>query len=159
MSKGLWVAHSAIGEFLSMLPEMVNHAVRFSSGFSKLCRLVGGYVKDLYSPGRDFDLVVMKIPMPLNGWKLSGEVFGNEVFDGDQRCLWICGFEKETLENLFGNPLAIVMEWTTWSSIRHHVRCLNMYIVADGWTGRFPTHRLLCGHPAAPDRRHRDNSQ
>ena len=112
-------------------------------------------------PGRtrfDLYLMIVEMPVPLNGWELACEVLGDEVLNGNQWGFWIGGLEEETLKNLVGNAFAVMVEWPTRSSVRHHMRRLDMNVVSDGRTGWFPTHRPLSGHSTTSNRSHRDYS-
>jgi len=131
-----------------MLPQLVNDTVCTCRYFYDFGGLVSGHIQDLHSPGRDFYLMIVEMPVPLYGWEFACEVLGDEVLHSDQRSLWIGGFEEQTLKDLIGNALAVVMERAACSSIRHHMRRLNMNVVSDGWTGWFPAHSFLCGNAA-----------
>jgi hypothetical protein len=101
--------------------------------------------------------MIVEMAVPLNGRELSSEVFGNKIFDRDQGCFWIGRFEEKALKDLVGNTFAVVMERTPWSPVWHHVGCLNMDLISDGWTAWFPTYGLLGAHSTTSNSRHRGN--
>jgi hypothetical protein len=140
-----------------MLPQMVDDTVCSCCDVCHLGGLVSGHIEDLDSPCRDLYFMVVEMPMPLNGGKLSRQVFGDKILDPDQGRFWIGGFKQQTLEDLVGNALAVMMKGAAWSPIRHHVRRLDMNLVSDGWTCRLSAHCLLGGHSAASNGRYRDN--
>lgn len=65
----------------------------------------GALSKGLNSPCRYFYLMIMEMVVPLNGGKLPGEVFGDEILDPDQGCFRIGRFEEQTLRILSEMPL------------------------------------------------------
>lgn len=134
-----------------MLPQLVHDTVCSCSYFYDLGGLVSRHIQYLNSPGRDLHLMIVEMPVPLNGRELACEVLGDEVLDRDQRSLWIGGFEEQTLEDLLGNTLAVMMERATWSSICHHMRRLDMNVVSDCGTGWFPAHGFLRGKTTTSD--------
>lgn len=147
----------AIREFLSVLPQLIDDPVGLCCGLCDLCRLVRGDTKNLDSACCNFYLMIVEMSVPLNSRELSCEIFGNKIFDRDQGCFWVGGFEEKALKDLVGNAFAIVMERTPRSPVWHHVRCLNMDVVSDGWAAWFPTHGLLGGHSTTANNCHRDH--
>lgn len=93
MPEGLGVAHCAIGEFLPVLPEMVDYAICSCRRFRDFGGLVRWHIQDLDSPCCDFYLVVVEMAVPLNGREFSGQILGYEIFHPDQGGLGISGFE------------------------------------------------------------------
>mgnify|MGYP003460926972 FL=1 len=94
MSEGLWETHRPIGKFLSMLPQLVNNAVCPCCYFYDFGRLVSRHIQDLNSPSCNLNLMIVEMPVPLNGWEFAREVLGDEIFDGNQWSFWISGFEE-----------------------------------------------------------------
>lgn len=83
MSKRLRERYSAIREFLSELPQLIDDPVGLCCGLCDLGRLVRGHTKNLDSACRNFYLMIVGMSVPLNSRKLSGEVFGYKIFDRD----------------------------------------------------------------------------
>ena len=131
VTEGLWEAHRAVGEFLSMLPQLIDHAVCPCCGFRNLGGLIRWHIKDLDSACPDLYLMIVEMAVPLNGGKLSGKVLGDEILDSDQGCFWIGRFEEQTLKNLVGNAFAVMMVRAARCPVRHHVRCLDMNVVSE----------------------------
>lgn len=61
MTEGLWEAHRAVGEFLPMLPQMIDHAVRPCCGFRNLGGLIRRHIKDLDSACRDLYFMIVEM--------------------------------------------------------------------------------------------------
>ncbi len=93
MPEGLREGHCAIREFLSMLPQMVNHTVRPCRNFCYLGSLVGRHIQDLDAARGDLDFMIVEMAVPLDRGQLSRKILRDEILNRNKFGFGISGIE------------------------------------------------------------------
>jgi|SRR5678815_486183 len=141
-----------------MLPQVINHTVSSCRNFRHLGSLISRHIKNLDSACRDFYFMIVEMPVPLNGRELSREVFRYEILDRNQFGLGVSRIEQQTLKNLVGNTLAVVMERSAWGTVGHHMWRLHMNVESFDRGLWFPAYGFLGNDSATSNCGNRGNN-
>ena len=87
-------------------------------------------MQHLHTAGRDLDLVIVEIAVPLDQRDfLPGQIFRDKILNRDELGLRVRGFEQQTLQHFRRDALAVVVEGASDRAVRHHMRRLNVNII------------------------------